>query len=392
MKRPAFALAALTLLLLAPAAAPAQSSAPFELNAILPTSGAGSFLGSQEQAALGVLQTVVNRQGGINGRPVKFTFFDDQSNPVLSVQLTNGLIAKGVPVILGSSVAAMCAAMVPLVEKNGPVQFCYSPIIRGAANSFVFSSSAGTYPIASTLARFFRENGWTRIAVITSTDATGQDFDRQLDTALAQNENKPMTVLTHEHFNPADLSVSAQMARIKAVNPQGLITFTTGTALGTILRGFAESGMDLPISAGAGNMVYAQIAQYKDFLPKRLYFAATRGVAPDTNLRPGPIRDAQNRYFAAFKEAGIRPDYASSLVWDPTMIVIDGLRKLGPAASADRLRQFIVGLHSWAGIDGIYDFRDGSQKGIGEGAMVIYRWDAPANSFVVSSRPGGRLR
>jgi branched-chain amino acid transport system substrate-binding protein len=367
------------------------ADAPYEINVVISTTGSGAFLGTHETEALGVFEGLVNKEGGIKGRPVKFVYQDDQTAPAVALQLTNGLVAKRVPVILGSSLAATCTAMASIVESTGPVDYCLSPIIRGKPGSFVYSASAGSDSIAAVLVRFFREHGWTRIGLITSTDASGVDFERQFDNTLTFAENKPVQLVVREHFNPSDLSVSAQMARIKSADPQALITFATGTPLGTLLRGYHDAGLTMPVTASAGNMIYAQIAQYAGFVPDQLYFAATRGVAPDATLRPGPIQDAERRYFGAFKAAGIRPDFASSLVWDPATIVVEALRTLGTDATADQLHGFIANLHSWAGIDGIYDFRDNSQRGIGQGAMVMYHWDVAKNAFVVASRPAGRL-
>lgn len=355
---------------------------PLELNVILPLTGSGAFLGTQEKRAIGIAETVINQRGGVRGRPVHFVFADDQTNPSITVQLTAALVAKNVPVIFGSAISAMCFAMQPLVEKNGPVEYCFSPTARGAAGSYVFSSNAGTYPNAWALVRYFREHGLKRLALITSNDATGQDFEAGLERVLALPENKSITFVDRERFNPTDLTVAAQIARIKASDPQGLVTFTTGTPMGTVLRGIQEAGLSVPTSAAAGNLVYEQILQYKDILPKVLVFAATRGIAGDPSLRAGPIKDAQTTYFRALRTAGVRPDNGTTLVWDPVMIVIDGLRALGPNASAEALRNWILNLHSWAGIGGLYDFRDGSQKGLGLNAMTVYRWDAATQSFV----------
>jgi branched-chain amino acid transport system substrate-binding protein len=375
-----------------PAGAAPVSGTPYEINVILPSTGPGAFLGSHEIAAFGVLEKLTNEHGGINGTPVKFVFQDDQTSPPVSVQLTQGVIAKRAPLVIGSALAATCTAMAALTEHNGPIQYCLSPILHGVPGGYAYSASAGSIDIAAVTARFYRLHGWTKIALITSTDASGSDFERQFDFALAQPENRSMTIVDREHFNGADLSVAAQMARIKATAPQGLITYATGTPLGTLLHGYHDAGLDMPIAASSGNMIYEQLAQYASFMPTRLYFAATRGIAPDPNLRPGPIRDAQEAYFNAFKAAKIRPDFATALAWDPGSIIIGALRKIGPSATTEQLHTYLQGLHSWAGIDGMYDFRDQSQRGLGQNALVVYHWDVQAGTFTVASRTLGNLK
>ena len=77
---------------------------------------------------------------------------------------------------------------------------------------------------------------------------------------------------------------------------------------------------------------------------------------------------------------------------DPGSILIAALKKLGPQATAEQLHAFIEGLHSWAGIDGIYDFRDQSQRGIGQNALVVYHWENASSTFAVVSRAAGNLK
>ena len=59
--------------------------------------------------------------------------------------------------------------------------------------------------------------------------------------------------------------------------------------------------------------------------------------------------------------------------------------------TAQQLHTYILGLHSYAGVNGIYDFRDGGQRGIDSHAIVIDRWDAKKTGFTVVSRPGGAM-
>jgi branched-chain amino acid transport system substrate-binding protein len=364
--------------------APARAATPVQINVILSLTGSSAFIGMAEQQSLGVLEKIVNAHGGIGGAPVTFAIADDASNPQNTLQLTNALVAKHVPVIIGPSYTSGCNAIAPLLEKTGPVQYCLSPGIHAAIGGFVFSAGAGTDATAATEVRFFRERGLTRFAMIALTDASGQDHEQQVTAALKLPENSGMQLVATEHYNSADVSVAAQLARIKAAQPQALITTATGVAFGTVLRNLADSGLDIPTTASAGDMSFTQMVQYRAFAPKELLFMATHGVAPDPAITGGPALEAQTTYFKNLAAAKVLPSYLASLAWDPALIVVDALRKLGANATSEQVHKYIGELHGWSGINGVYDFR-GSQRGIGQNAVVTYRWDGLSQRFVIVS-------
>ena len=366
-------------------------TAPLHIDVIVSETGSFAFVGAKTIETLRVLAGYVNAHGGVNGRPVQFDFSDDQTNAVVAVQLANAAIARGVPVFLGPVSAAGCAAVIPLVAKSGPLDYCLSPVTTGPPGGFVFSVGAGTATNNLVIVRFFHNKGWKRVAIVATTDASCRDAERQIDDALQLPENRDMQVVAREHFNPADMSVAAQIAQIKGAAPQALLTCASGTIFGTVLHGIHDAGLEVPTAASSANMVVAQLSGYAGLLPRELYFAANRGVVPDSSLRPGPVKDSQKRYFNAFRAANIRPEFQASLIWDQTMIVIDALRHAGPNPTAAKLHAYIEDLHDWAGIAGIYYFRDNSQRGIGANALQVYRWDGAHATFTVVSRPAGRL-
>jgi branched-chain amino acid transport system substrate-binding protein len=379
--------AALVVSLLCAGIAPADSAdQPYEINAIISLTGSAAFLGKEEQQALDAVEKVQNARGGIKGRKIHFAIADDQSNPQVSVQLTNAIIAKKVPVILGSSLVAQCNAMAALVKDNGPVQYCFSPGIHPEHGSYTFSSSVSTRDQAIAMVRFFHRRGWNRIALLTSTDATGQDAERNFVGAVAMPENHGVQLVAQEHFNPSDVSVTAQLEKIKGTNPQALVGWTTGTPFGTVLRGIAETGIDFPIGAGNGNIIYAQMKQYAQFLPKQLFFAGVQYFR-DPNQINGPLKDPIAAFRAAI--APTKPDLGQGLGYDPAMIVVDALRKLGPDASAKQLRDEILAMHGYVGINGVYDFHSGDNRGLGVGNAVLVRYDQQRDLFVPVSKPGG---
>ena len=373
--------------LLAPPAARAQP-APMTINVVLPLTGGGSFLGQQEQISLQQVEKLVAASGGIQGRPLRFEFHDDQSSPQVAVQLATKLVAQKPTVILGSALVAMCNAMAPLM-KRGPVMYCFSPGIFPEPGSFVFSSGVSTKDLAAGLLSYFKAKGMTRLGLITSTDASGQDALRNILELVAKPEYQGITLIEQQRFNPTDVSAAAQIEKIKAANPQAVIAWSTGSAIGTVFKAMTAAGLDVPVATTNGNMTYAQMQQYAAFLPKVLFIPSAAWPEHEGKTLPAPVEEAQARFFAAFKQAGVAPDASSTFSWDPAMIVVAALRALGPDATPEKLREYIAKMKGFGGVNGIYDFTDMPQRGLGLDNVVVTRWSPPANAWQMVSKPGG---
>ncbi len=368
---------------------PALAADTYDLNVILSLTGGASFLGKAEQQALQLAEQSTNQTGGIAGKPLHLVFHDDQSSPQVAVQLASQVVAAHPAVEIGANLVAMCNAMAPLMQ-SGPLMFCLSPGIHPASGSFVFTSSVSTYDLSRALITYFRSKGWTKLAIMTSTDASGQDAEKGINTNLALPENSDVKIVAREHFNPTDVSVSAQIENIKAAGPQALIAWSTGAPVGTIFKGIVQAGLDVPVGTTDGNMTFAQMNQYAAFLPKRLFIPAAEWAMYATNLPRDPaVVAAQERFASTFKAANITPDVASALAWDPAMIVIDALRKLGPDADAAKVRDYIAHLKNYAGVDGIYDFEREPQRGLDVNSAIVTLWDPDKKSWVPVAKPTG---
>jgi len=395
LRRLTFAALALSLLgagwLLAADVSPAKAADTYDINVILPLTGGASFLGKSEQQSLQLGEKWVNEHGGVGGgKQLRLIFHDDQTSPQTAVQLTNQALAGHPAVIFGSALVAMCNAMAPLVQ-NGPMMYCLSPGVHPGAGSYVFTCSVSTYDLAKTIMRYFRMKGWTNIAVLTSTDASGQDASKGINIALELPENKTaMKVVAWEHFTPSDVSVAAQIEKIKAAKPQAFIAWTTGAPVATVFKGVVQAGLDVPVATTDGNMTYAQMTQYASFLPKQLYIPAAHWATHGSGAKQDAgVQKAQEAWDAAYKAAGINPDVASAHPWDPLMIVVEGLRKFGPNATAQQLRDYVGHLKGYAGINGVYDFEREAQRGLTVTDAIVTTWDATKKTWVPVSEPAG---
>lgn len=359
---------------------------PYEINVIASLTGQGAFIGKTNQAVFTALEATVNKHGGINGQPVHFVFYDDQTSPQVAVQVENDIVKKKVPFFLGPAITGTCRATAALVA-NGPVEYCLSPGLHPPKGSYAFSVSVSTEDSIGIILRYMRERGLHRIARLTTTDASGQDGDDAFAHWLAQPENKDFTVVAAEHFAPADVSVAAQMAKIVAAQPQALVVWASGTPLATALRAFHDGGVDVPVFVSNANMSSVQLKQYAGFLPKDLYSMAT-GYAAMVAKSSGS-RKALALYRESIDQSGIANDYISGIVWDAAMITIDAIRRYGVNATADQVRDYIEHLSGYPGIAGTYDFTDGSQRGLGQSDLLVMRYEPATATWRSVSKFGG---
>jgi branched-chain amino acid transport system substrate-binding protein len=360
---------------------------PYDFYAIVSLTGPAAFIGHADQVVMGGFERLINRTGGIAGRPLHFVIEDDQSSPAVAVQLANQVFAKGVPAILGPNFGATCVALLAMVN-NGPVMYCLANVIHPPNGSYAFSANLSTKDYTAAGFRYLQAKGVRKLALLTSTDASGQDGEAVALENLKLPEFKKLQVVADEHFAPGDLSVSAQMARIKASGAEAMDAWTTGTPFGTVLRGVQEAGWGGTVMTNAGNINKIQMTQYAQFIPQNLIFSGT----PFLNATGVPARVMAQRtaFLAAMRDVDVtNPDNTTITAWDPLLIMIGGIRQIGPGATAAQLRDYILKLHDFAGIQAMYDFRRGDQHGIDPLSSPVVRYDKASGEFPTISKPGG---
>jgi branched-chain amino acid transport system substrate-binding protein len=391
MKRPRFTLGAVAALsaasLLLGSVAGAADPQPISIPVILPLTGGGAFVGTTHQKTMQILEGVVNKDGGIKGRPIKFDFLDDQTSPQVAKQLGSQEQTQS-PIVLGSSLSAMCKAIAPVYE-SGPVNFCLSPAIYPAKGSYVFTTSASTKDLLIATIRFFREKGWKNVALISTTDASGQDGVDDAAEAMKLPENSGMKLVDVERYNAGDVSATAQVTKLKAANPQAVIIWAPGTPFATALRALQDVGLTVPVASTSANMIGKQLEQYTNFMPKEMYFPGVTyaaGIAQNAQ-----VKKQQNIYNAAMKSAGVTTDLQTGMTWDAGMLTVAALRKYGATATGAQIRDFISSQTAFPGILGMYDFAKVPQRGVTVEDVVMMRW-TPGSGWSTASSFGGSLK
>ena len=182
-----------------------------------------------------------------NNTKFKFIVEDDTSTPEGAVAAFNKLIHQdGVPVILGPATSGATQAAFPIAQENQVVAISPTSAARGlsAIGDFVFRIPLTTdvvilRGIKTTQAKL----GYQRVATMyDETDLFSTDRDVALREVLAANG---VEVLTTEPFQSNDTDFSAQLTRIKALNPDAIFV----SALPPEKPGILIQGHELGISA-----------------------------------------------------------------------------------------------------------------------------------------------
>jgi branched-chain amino acid transport system substrate-binding protein len=396
MARTSLRFAALALTAVAAVAASPALAADdsYDLNVIIPLTGGGAFLGKAENQALGVVANVINKDGGIHGKKVNLVVHDDQSSPQVAVQLMAEVIAARPAIILGSTISQLCNAQAPLVKESGPVMWCFSPSVRTEPGGWEFTSQIDSHDQQRALMTYFKSKGWKRIALITTTDASGQDAEKAITDLVKEPAFKDVTLVADEHFSTSDLSVSAQIEKMRAANPDAIVSWATAAAGGTVFRALKQAGMDLPTAASGSNMTLSQMTEYAAFLPSKMFFGVGEWAANgDPRLSvPKEVADQQKLFFASMKTIGIYPDAGYELGWEAPRVVVDALNKLPAGADAKQLHDFLINWTGHIGAEGVYDFKKTPQRGLNIDNAVVVRWDPQAKEWhLVSNLTGTPL-
>ena len=365
--------------------APAAEGTPYTINVILPLTGPLAFIGQTDHRSLQIFQDFANKKGGIRGRPLQFVFTDDQGIPQISVQIASQILASKPAVVLGTASAGVCSASEPLFQSAKVLEWCFSPTFYPPMGGYVYPTAPGSIDLMRIQVRYMKERGLKRIAILLTNDVSGRLGESDLKAVLKEPGYGAVTLVADEVFGSSDVGVGAQLATIKAANPDAIMVWTSGPALGTALTGIRDTGLDnLPIFAASSGMIWSQITGLTSVIPKTLYFT---GHPVDQGRNASSTRKLKE-YIDAMTAAHVHIDGVTGIVWDGASIVLDALRAIGPQATSEQLRRWIASQKSWPGIYGLYNYRT-DMHGLGVEDSLIVRWDPQKQNWVAASKFGG---
>ncbi len=290
--------------------APAQAANHIKLGYMVTLSGVFAIVGSEQQRGLQLaLEELDNKLGGV---PVTVHTVDDKGSPSEAIQVASKLIdQEKVDIVTGMMNSATTIATMKQYEDAGtfiisalagPLQYAGKECHQ---NAFFVSFANDEWDTA--LGKYMTEKG------VKSSYMMGADYQAGWEK-LAGAKRTFKGQVFGPVFTPINqLDFSAELAQVRAANPESMFVFYPGGLGIAFLKQYAQSGLKAKIYS-------------EDTMASELSFpaegASALGVIQSTSWNAELDNPQNKKFVAAFiKKFGRRPAIFAALQYDAIMLL-----------------------------------------------------------------------
>jgi branched-chain amino acid transport system substrate-binding protein len=353
------------------------AQAEIHLGVILSTTGPAASLGVPAEQAIKLWPAE------LAGEKLRITILNDNSDPTGASKNAAKLISEDkVDAILGASVTPPSLAV---VEVAGQARV---PVISLAGGGAIVTPQEGvrkwafklspTEQISATMVldHLLAHKGKS-IAFIGSANSYGEGFIKAADALAAA---KGVKVLATERYNPTDQSVTAQVIKLMAANPDAVYIFSAGTPGALPHAELVKRGYKGAIyqTQGVANNDFLRVGG-RDLEGGYMTVAPVLVAEqlPDSNPTKKAGVDFVQRFEAKYG-AGSRSLFAAT-AWDALgMLQVaarEALKKAKPGTAEFRsaLRDALEGLHDYMGSQAVFTMGAADHNGVDGRSQVMVR-------------------
>jgi branched-chain amino acid transport system substrate-binding protein len=197
----------------------------------------------------------LNQAGGVNGRTIAITAYDDKYQPDLAIENTLRLMQDDVFALYSYVGTPTMIRTLPLLRMRRSDHFLLFFPFTGADasrippyNAFSFNLRASYDQETQGLVDHFVTAGRKRIAVFYQADAYGRTGWDGVRKALAQHGLEIAGEATYRRGSPYDQSYDGQVAVMQRVRPEAVVCIGTYQACAGFVRDMRDRGVDAPIA------------------------------------------------------------------------------------------------------------------------------------------------
>jgi branched-chain amino acid transport system substrate-binding protein len=346
----------------------------------LSATGPAASLGIPEKNTFELIGTPV-----IGGQPVRFIILDDKSDTTEAVKNTRKLISEDkVDAIIGSTVTPNSLAMrdvvaeaeVPMISMAASAQIVAPNDPR---TRWVFKTPQNDSLMADAIAVHMRANGVRTMGFIGFADAYGDSWLAEIRRSA---QTAGIKIVAEEKYNRNDTSVTGQVLKLLAAQPDAILIAGSGTPAATPHKDLVARGYKGKIyqTHGVANADFLRVVGADGngaFLPAGPLLVYEQ--LPESN----PVRKSAAEYVTRYEAkygAGSRTTFGGH-AWDAYMLlqraIPEALKHAQPSTQAFRaaLRDALENAHEVAASNGVFNITPYDHNGLDNRARVMVKID-----------------
>ena len=352
------------------ATAPAYAADEIVLGAIVPSSGPFAEWGRTNTATLQMLEKQVNDAGGINGAKLRIVILDDATKPA---QATNNLRKLAgddrVLAVAGPLTSSAAEVTFPVANEMKVVstsQASSKPGVAKLNRPWAFRNTIDEGVLGRTTVPYFKQafSIKTVAIIFDAKDATAATVGSKIMPGLMKDNG--IEVLNGNDalsFNTGDLDVSAQVTKIKALNPDGVVVSADYSQAVTVIREMKRQGVIKPV-VGSTQLISSAILKAAPEIPivaPATFYASMAGDKPQAFVKElTPVL----RKISGLP-AEIEPSMYDANIYEIGSIYIEAVKKAGATGKPDdleadrtKIRDYMAKLSGFAGLGGPIAFNE----------------------------------
>ncbi|MET9593985.1 ABC transporter substrate-binding protein [Streptomyces sp. NPDC006516] len=312
----------------------ADGSGPIEIAVVNAQSGQLAALGDWEAKGAKLAVDEWNKKGGIDGRKIKVTVFDDQGDPTTGTNIARKLDNGNYVAMIGTAESAVTVAMAPILRQAEipNITSGQATALVDVKSPFLFLNGPTSTTYDSTLADYLvTTKKFKKIAMISNNGSYGKG---EHDAFTAALKKSGITPVSDQVVTTDQKDFSASLSRIRQAKPDAIFLGAEEVQAGLIVKQARDLGIKVPFAGAApqGTPVFIETAGA----------ANAADTIVSSPYLSNEINDASRAFAAAYKaKYNKEAELHGAKAYDGTNIVLTALKNSGLATGkklADEIR------------------------------------------------------
>ncbi len=360
-----------------PIASPSKE--PIKIGAMFALSGPASSIGTPTKLVAQMVTDKINKEGGINGRPVEHVFGDTESDPTKALMVAKRLVEQeGVVALIGPTRTDTGMAIKPYIESKGiPTVMTVGgdPVIAGGKfGSFhwTFKAPQRTSVAVKKIYAYLNKHSMKKVAIIHATDGFGRDGLAWLNNLAPEFG---IEIVATEAFDVNDPDMTTQLTKIKGSGADAVICWTIGPAGAKVARNYKQINLTMPLFQchGQPDPKYIELAgdaAEETIMPSTKLMAASQ--LPDSDPQKAVVTEFIRLYTETYHYDKQYPiNTHSGYAWDALMLLAQAMKRAGTDREA--IRAEIEKVSGYVGVSGIYRLTPEDHNGLDTDSLVLVK-------------------